>query len=386
VTFLQRGRHADAYAAFKPLIGRLESEHAKQTLNEEVRAQLLIGVYYGLGFASSVRAAPEVPELADRMDSFGRAFYLPHAELLRFVHYGLRGEQQRAEAYRARAELLSLRGASAWSAIYAMTYRSILICQWTRDAPGLLRASTDLTRMLDVAPNIKPYRDLADAYLELLRGRPAQAVEIYQRVFNAPRERKLANWCMERGRYAEALNALERHGEAKEVCEAALAEIGESDKPFRFLYQATLQELALCEAQLGDLERAKARLDELLAMPVDNPLLTGSLWRDKGRIAILERDAHAFLSAFGAMSDAFRKSQHPALVSQCEQLWSEAARVGLVQRVSGETQRASLASQNLRVSDTFTLPPVGSSEAQDKTLGETLADDLDVTQEERFAR
>jgi tetratricopeptide (TPR) repeat protein len=302
------------------------------------------------------------------------------------VHYGLRGEQQRAEAYRARAELLSLRGASAWSAIHAMTYRSILICQWTRDAPGLLRASTDLTRMLDVAPNIKPYRDLADAYLELLRGRPAQAVEIYERVFNAPRERKLANWCMERGRYAEALNALGRHGEAKEVCEEALAEIGEKEKPFRFLYQATLQELALCEAQLGDLERATARLDELLAMPVDNPLLTGSLWRDKGRIAILERNSRAFMAAFGAMSDAFRKSQHPALVRQCEQLWSEAARVGLVQRVSGETQRASLASQSLRVSDTFTLPPMASSDSQDKTLGETLADNLDVTQEERFAR
>jgi tetratricopeptide (TPR) repeat protein len=278
-----------------------------------------------------------------------------------------------------------LRGASAWSAIHAMTYRSILICQWTRDAPGLMRATRDLTRFLDVAPNMRPFRDLAEAYLELLRGRPAQAVEIYERVFNAPRDRKFANWCMERGRYAEALNALGRHGEAKQVCEEALSEIGESEKPFRFMYQATLQEFALCEAHLGDPERALARLSDLLAEPIDNPLLTGSLHRDQGRIAIIERNAPAFLASFTAMSDAFRKSQHPALIRQCEQLWSEAARVGLVQRVSGETQRASLTANHLRSSDTFSLPPTQQTDVGE-TQGETLADVLDVTQEERLAR
>jgi Protein kinase domain/AAA ATPase domain len=379
VTLLQRGRHAEAYAAFQPLVARLSSEHAKQTINDEVRSQLLIGVWYGLGFAASVRASPEVPELADRMDAIGRAFYLPHAELLRFVHFGLRGDQQRSDAHRARAELLSLRGASAWSAIHAMTYRSILICQWTKDTAGLLRATNDLSRFLDVAPNMRPFRDLAEAYLEHLRGRSAQAVEIYERVFNAPRERRLANWCMERGRYAEALNALGRHGEAKEVCEEALAEIGEADQPFRFIYQGTLQELALCEAYLGDTARAEARLDALLAAPVENPLLTGALHRDKGRIAILARNAPAFLNAFTAMSDLFRKSQHPALIQQCEQLWVHAARQGLVQRVSGETQRTSLAGQNMRASDTFTLPPVD-------LVGETAAESIDVTQDERLAR
>lgn len=379
VTLLQRGRHAEAYATFPPLIARLESEHVKAKLSEELRVQLLIGVWYGLGFAASMRASPEVPLLADRMDSQQRAFYLPHAELLRFVHFGLRGEQQRSESHRARAELLSVRGASAWSAINPMNYRVILICQWTRDSAGLARASTDLSRMLDVAPNVRPFLELAVAYLELLRGRPALAVEIYERVFNAPREKKLANWCMERGRYAEALNALGRHGEAKQVCEQALSELSEADKPFRFIYQGTLQELALCEAYLGDTERALARLDALLATPVDNPLLMGALYRDKGRIAILQRDAATFHAAFAAMSEAFRKSRHPALIQQCEQLWVEAARSGLVQRVTGDNQRASLASQASRSSDTFTLPPVDH-------VGETAAETLDVTQEERVAR
>jgi tetratricopeptide (TPR) repeat protein len=380
VTLLQSGRHAQAYAAFVPLTERLESESVKQNLHEELRVQILIGVCYGLGFAASVRASDSVPELADRMDAFGRAFYLPHAELLRFVHFGLRGEQQRSDLHRERAELLSLRGASAWSAIHAMNYRSILICQWTRDAAGLLRATSDLSRVLDVSPNLRPFRDLAEAYLELLRGRPGQAVEIYERVFNAPREKKLANWCMERGRYAEALNALGRHGEAKEVCEEALAELSEADKPFRFIYQATLQELALCEAYLGDYAGATARLDTMLAEPIDNPLLTGALHRDKGRIAILERNLPAFFIAFGVMNAIYRKSQHPALIQQCEQLWSDAARMGLVQRVSGEHQRASLASHGLRASDTFSLPS-----AEDHA-GETLEQTLDITQDERLAR
>jgi tetratricopeptide (TPR) repeat protein len=381
VTTLQSGRHSEAYAAFVPLIARLESDHAKATLSEEVRLQLLIGVFYGLGFAASVRASPEVPLLADRMDGLGRAFFQPHAELLRFVHYGLRGELQRSESHRTRAELLSLRGASAWSAIHAMNYRQILISQWTRDGASLLRASNDLSRILDVAPGLRPFRDLAEAYLELLRGRPAQAVELYQRVFNTPRETKLANWCMERGRYAQALNALGRHGEAKEVCEEALAELSDADKPFRFMYQGTLQELALCEAHLGAPERGLARLDALLAMPVDNPLLTGALYRDKGRIAIIERNAPAFLAAFTSMSDSFRRTQHPALIQQCEQLWSEAARSGLVQRVSGDDQRTSLASRgSLRSSDTFPLSSVVDE------VDETAAEPLDVTQDERLAR
>jgi tetratricopeptide (TPR) repeat protein len=369
---LQRGQHADAYARFGSLVTRLEDPTHARGMSEEVRVQMLIGVYYGLGFSVSMQASPVVPTLAARMDSLGRAFYQPHAELLRYVHHGLRGEQEQADQHRARAELLSIRGGSSWSAIHAMTYRSILICQWTRDVGGLLRAVADLTRFAEVAPDMRPFRDLAEAYLEFLRGRGQVALEIYERVFAQPREHRLANWCMERGRYAEVLNSLGRHGEAKQVCEEALSGLSAADQAFRFMHQHTRQELALSEAQLGDFDGARARIDALLADSPDNPLLLGSLHRDRGRIAILERDAPSFLDAFLALNDSFRATQHPCLVQQYEQLWEEAARRGLVPRVAGEAQRA-LLSSSVR-----TAPPSSECDAltQD-TLVETQITQLD---------
>lgn len=339
---LLRGEHARAVRCFLGLSERLQSAEVEGRMHEELRTRMRIGAYYGYGFSATMSASPVVPTLADRMDALAREFHRPHAEFLRYLHHALRGEQRRAEEHRALAEVLSVRGGSAWSALHGMAYRSILVCQWTRDASGLLRALHDMDRFLEVAPAMRTFRDLAQAYLELLRGRAEQAAAIYERVF-ADGER-LPNLCTERGRYAEALNALGRSGEAKQICEEALRDVADEDLPFRFMYQSTAQELAISEALLGDLDAARARLAALSAVPIENPLLMGSLFRDQARVALLARDEEAFLAAYLEMSARFRQTQHPSLIQQCQQLWEEAVRVALVESASSDARKALLSS------------------------------------------
>jgi tetratricopeptide (TPR) repeat protein len=321
---------ADCAKRMAQLVERLR--HGRISgLDEEVRQQMLLGAVYVRGISEVYAGNPLVLELADELDQSGRAFSRPRAALLRMCHYGFRGEQEAAEEHRRTAEVLALLGGTSWSAMSAMAIRQLLMYQWTRDSVGLRRVVSELQNLVPIAPAIEPHRELGEAYLELLRGRPEAALARYERVLEAPRRHRVVNWQAEQAHRAQALNALGRHADARALCQALVAETRDCDWRMRFIYQPALQELALSEALLGDVAGAAARLDRLLAElePLGNPLLSGSVRRDRCRVALLARDAAEFECQHAKLVEHFRATRNPCLIQQCEQLASEAVQLGL---------------------------------------------------------
>lgn len=321
---------APAQADFEQLMERIAGPNASRGLDAEVRAQLLVGALYVTGMVKLLRPGTNGLEIADKMDAQERAFYRPHAELLRMLHYAMRGEQHKAEPHRERTELLALLGGSGWSAVYNTAHRSIVVYQWTQDRINLLRVIADLKRFAPVCTAVEPHLRLAEAYAELLRGRPEQAIAIYESVFARFPRPAFWTWLGERGRYAEALNHAGRYAEARRVCREALAETAPEDRVYSFLCYVAEQQLALADARLGDVHGAESRLEALLeeADQAANPLLSGSLHRDRANVALIARDESAFDLHARAMARLFRATKNPALIQQCERLANEGLKIG----------------------------------------------------------
>jgi hypothetical protein len=210
-------------------------------------------------------------------------------------------------------------------------HRSLLVYQWTQDRLNLLRVIADLRRFRAVNSAVEPHLALAEAYAELMRGRAAEAIALYEQVFARFPTPCFWTWIGERGRYAEALNSVGRQREAREVCLDALAGLGPEERAYRFLTHVVEQQLALAEAQLGDCDGAATRLERLLEEieASGNPLLIGSLHRDRAQVALIARDATAFERHLSAMARWFRATKNPALIQQCERFASEGLKAGL---------------------------------------------------------
>jgi hypothetical protein len=325
------GPLAPAERRFDALMQRLARPHTITGLDEEVRVQVMLGALYAGGMLKLLRASTDGLAIADNMDAQQRAFYRPHAELLRMLHYAMRGEQHLAEPHRERTELLALLGGSGWSAINNTAHRSILVYQWTQDSINLLRVIADLKRFAPLNAAVEPHLQLAEAYVELLRGRAPEAVALYEQTF--ARFPDLCSWTLtsERGRYAEALNASGQHAKARRVCKDALAALEPAEHEYPFVVHVVKQQLALAEAQLGDTQGAAERLEALIeqADASRNPLLLGSLHRDRALVALIARESAAFERHTTAMWRLFRDTKNPALIQQCERCGNEGLKAGL---------------------------------------------------------
>jgi Protein kinase domain/AAA ATPase domain len=325
------GPLAVAEARFEQLMARLSDPRTARKLDDEVRAQLMVGALYAGGMVKLLRPNTDGLLIADKMDAQGRTFYHPHAELLRMLHYAMRGEQHLAEPHRERTELLSLLGGAGWSAVNNTAHRSILVYQWTQDSLNLLRVIADLKRFRDVNAAVEPHLQLAEAYVELMRGRADLAVPLYEQVFARFPTPCFWTWIGERGRYAEALNSLGKHAQARDICSDALNALAAEDRAYPFLSHVVEQQHALAEAQLGRADAAAARLEALLAQVEEsqNPLLIGSLHRDRAYVALIARDGTAFERHVGAMARWFRGTKNPALIQQCERCGNAGLKAGL---------------------------------------------------------
>jgi tetratricopeptide (TPR) repeat protein len=322
---------ADCAARMQRLVALLSGPRKLAGLDAEIRTQILLGAVYVRGISEVYAGNPLVLELAAQLEQSGRAFSKPRAALLRMCHFGFRGEQEAAARERARAEVLALLGGTSWSAMSAMAIRQLLMCQWTRDSVGLLRVVHELQDLTAIAPALDTHRELGEAYLELLRGRPERALETYERLLDAPRRYPVVNWQPEAAHRAQALNALGRHAEARAVCLDVVSKTRPMDQRMRFLYQPAQQELAIAEALLGGVFEAETRLERLIeeSSGLSNPLLSGSLHRDRARVALLAGDGAAFELHLAKVAEAFRATQNPCLIQQYEALAAQGAGVGL---------------------------------------------------------
>lgn len=324
---LGAGRFVSAARRYTWLMEQFENPARK--FDPKVRETFSDGCVHGRAQAEGNSGSPGTLVMAEEL-ARRNPFFKPHVEVVKMTYHGYRGEKELADAHRQQGEILALRGGSSWTAFVVMSVRSAYFCMLSRDTLGVLRASVELDRLADIAPNVLLYRDLCRAYVDLVRGQQARAAETYERVLGDPDAWLLPTWYMDRTFYADALLALGQADRAKAVCLETLQE-GRVQEATPYMMRIPNQQLALIEAAIGNYERARELLDAVLPVvqASESPLAIGALHRDQARVALLTRDSASFDEHFAAMLDAFRTSKNPALIQQCRRLLAEAERTGV---------------------------------------------------------
>jgi hypothetical protein len=176
----------------------------------------------------------------------------------------------------------------------------------------------------------------------MVRGRPAEALPVYERIAGQPGAQLRPSFEWDNAFHAETFVRLGRPAEAKVLCEHAIqVRTAQGERPYTL--RALLQQLALVEAALGNPERAKEILHELLpdVLKTGNPAAIGGVHRDLARIALIEKDVQTFDQQFAAMVLAFRDTKNPALLQQCRRLLAEAEKRGVAASPSWEKHQLS---------------------------------------------
>ena len=298
-------------------------------MDDELRKQARLGCLHGIAQALVTDTDPVALQHATELEATG-PFYGPHVECVRMTYHAYRGESERAAQHRARSEMLAFRGGTSWSALTSLTGRSIQTCVFTGDVIGLVHVISDLARLARLSPSLTAMHALAQAHLEVLRGRAEQALPTYDRVLASDEARALPSYAIERSFQADALLALGRHARAKQVCLDVIASEAERAQDFESGFRVPRQKLALAEAGLGNLARAAELLDGCFARASThhNPLALGSLHRDRAYVAALSGDTELAGSHFEAMQKHFRGTGNPLLIRQCEAARAQLATIG----------------------------------------------------------
>jgi hypothetical protein len=297
-------------------------------LDDLMREQLRHGALHGIA-QSSVEDDPESAlKAADELAK--TAFFAPHAEVIRMFHHGFRGERALAEQHRTRAEALALLGGVSWSAVVLLNARAYVYSLLNDDAVELVRLTAEFERLASLSPALAAQHRLAQADLLRIRGRPGDALPIYAEVLESEVGRKLPTYAIASAWYARALVEAGQAAQAKTICETLLSSSDRDASDNGHILLVT-QQLALAEATLGDGTRAAARLDALIEQkqPTQNPLLLGSLHRDRAKVALLSGDTASFDRSFLAMQEWFGATQNPWLFQQADALLSRAVRAGM---------------------------------------------------------
>jgi tetratricopeptide (TPR) repeat protein len=322
--------------------GRLEQvmsalEKPIRGMDDRVREQMRCGCLNGLAQANIEERPKFALDAAERLARSG-AFFAPHAELTRALYHGLRGELGHYERHRARTEALALRGGFSWSAMTLLTLRDHQIARLTGNTNTLVRVAAELQRMAALGPSIQLQSGLAHADLLLVRGRAPEAVERYSLLLD-DRSSSDTFSLLANAMYARALRESGSPERAIALCERAIQSSERSpESRVTHGYRLLLRELALAEAECGLFERSLAGLEQQLALATtsgdENPLLLGSIHRDRARVAIEREDVDRFEMSYAEMKRWFKRTENPWLLQQCGALLTCAIDAGVRPAIS----------------------------------------------------
>jgi tetratricopeptide (TPR) repeat protein len=315
------GQFGSAMARYAWLLERFK--RPVQGMDPEVHLQFRQGILHGLAQAKSVDANPEALSLADELER-KHAFFAPHAEVIRASYHGQRGEQEESNKHRKRGELLAMRGGISWSSVTVMTIRSLYMSIVTIDTVAVVQLIPELERLESIAPNMRLFKAVALAYLDLARGLPQRAVAAFEEIFRDPRAKLMPVHVADRVMHARALADSGRHQEALELCQSVYDSLP-PDTTLSFVRASGLQLAELLLAN-GDAMKARVLLQQLLGRvsPLNNPCWTGAIHQGLARAALREGDHSAFAEHAGMMATLYRATRNPALIRQIDELQNEA--------------------------------------------------------------
>ncbi|HEX5660051.1 MAG TPA: protein kinase [Polyangiales bacterium] len=320
------GRFVSATELYSSLLQRLAQPVAG--MNEHVREQLRLGCFHGRGECALQMSVGDPLKDADELDE--SAFLAPHAEVIRAVHYAHHGDVESARAHRTRAETLAFRGGVSWSAMALLGTQMMHASVLSEDELGLRQAVATLERFADLSRGMQLHVEVGRAALLRHAGRGERALPIWERIVT-PENSDYSGYGEVHAWYARQVRELGDAARAKEICERGLASVPAEERDVTTAHQLLCQQLALCEAALGNLARGRQLLEQLRALlePLANPLRLGLLERDLADVACLDEDRELFRQHFDAVEERCRSTRNPALFWIRDALATRATRAGM---------------------------------------------------------
>ena len=258
-----------------------------------------------------------------------------NARYLRKVDCLNHGDFEGAERWRKQAEILALRTP------LRQMFTSVVVAElWAHAAAGdLVGVKQALERIVTLSeryPNWMPFRILAQAQFQSVRGDLEAACATFERCLELctpdPQQpaRSFAAWPYAVGSYVDVLCRLGRHEDARRVAGEALARCRELG--IGVSSHEITRGLALAEARLGDHAGAYARLEALIeekrALGAGG-LHLGACYEACARIAIWTGDEERLQKYARLTAIEYRYGHGSSLGARYEQLLDEARQSGI---------------------------------------------------------
>jgi tetratricopeptide (TPR) repeat protein len=342
---------AELRTGWRALLAQLSDLEQFKALPDYVRQLYRGGALFALGLAESWHDGDEALECARELEALGLRIYDRAASQIRMVYHVGRGELEAADMFRRRMEMHAVQTGSAWQVEVTLPLTLSVAYSTLYDVTRLKRTIEQVEQLATEIPSLVRTAKLARAALLVLRGAPQEALATYEEIFANAEPRAFAGWGRSLGHWAEALNQLGRHEEARRICERALAELSDEDRWFVRMFLGIEIQLAFADAGLGRTREASERLDALIAKhaPRGGPVTLGRLQVARATIALQLGEREAFETHLREVGRWFRPTKAPSLIARFEQLAKQGA------ALLGEAMQA-------------LLPPLTEAESQARTV------------------
>ena len=204
------------------LLSRLDDPRPIKGLDAGLRDYYTAAILYGAGGTEYWCDKSRALEIADRLEHQPLKLYQLSADQIRAQYYAHQGNMAESALHKARVEMRALQRGMTWQVEIMAPTVAVTVATRQRDAMALKRAAGQLSRLSVDTPSLRSSLDYARASYCLLRGRPAQAVELLEPLMRQqdPEQIGHANAV---GLLAQAYNALNRFADAERVAGAAWA-------------------------------------------------------------------------------------------------------------------------------------------------------------------
>jgi hypothetical protein len=309
---------------------------------EGSRHMLLAGALYGLGSTEALCEDPRTLDRAAELDSMGSLLFEMFANQIRALHHSLRGESELADRYRARVEAYALQAGSSWQAeVWAPSSR-ILACELVRDLEGAKRVMEELDRLAAEIPSLRRHAALARSSYHKLRGDCVASMRFRDQARGDNPPRSFTGWPTTMAGHVLDCARTDQLQRAVDDGRAAIALYAPRELIATSMLTPLHAELALAEAEAGELATARGRIEAAIATLSDRggPASRGTLHEAAARIAIVAGDRERAQAHLREVEHSFRPTGNPLLIARCERLRRALGRS--VQRRSEDDVRATL--------------------------------------------
>jgi hypothetical protein len=318
MALVTQDRLSETHKHWLTLEARLMRPGSFPRLSASARRLWLGGVRYVLGVFDSFAGDPNALERAKQLTDSESDVNLLAAAQLRRQYHGFRGETEQVTRAAEQVEAYALRTGSAWQAeSFSAIITNYLASLW-HDLLTSKRALDETEHIAVEVPSLERYVLTSKAVYYLARGKPAECVAVYERLFESEKPRERIGWSAGRGLLAEGLNRLGEHAQAREICEQTLAALDPDDHVYVHMLLPLHTSLLAALGALGEHAEAKRRVEALIAAQDKHPspLVLGALHETAARLAWGRNDRKLFSQHLKHVEENFCPLGNSALIAR----------------------------------------------------------------------